>query len=206
MNTVRTASILTIASLTAFAGASVTQSGDAQFLTFETASTPQELIIDISGIASWDGPGSLNNVIQQYDLGAGTTITGIGWDVEITTVGASWLSEPIWGFSSSEGEGVSIAPGAGFDSNNGNVPMRFASGDMMDGAILDLIGLGLEFELGADGLLTLEFFESYDDILDEVDAFFKENSFITVQYKVPAPGSMAILGLGGLVANRRRRA
>lgn len=157
------------------------------------------LVINVQGTQSWDGFGDLNNIIAQYNLGAGAHITGIGWDVELQTlVSPSWLSEIAVDFSNTGGTaGVSLAPGSGDD---------FGGNDFYSsGGVVDLIGLGLDFNLDADGVLNVQFFEGFDDFADTAEGLWKGGT-LTIQYTiVPAPGAMALLGLGGLVATRRRR-
>ncbi len=52
-----------------------------------------DLIFDISGFNSWDDLGAAVNELADADIGLMSVMTGIGWDVTLTTVGASWLSE-----------------------------------------------------------------------------------------------------------------
>ncbi|CAN0594277.1 unnamed protein product, partial [Laminaria digitata] len=61
--------------------------------------------------------------------------------------------------------------------------------------------------VGADGILDINFFESFDDVAGEIDATYLAGSTITIvgQGIVPAPASLALIGLGGLAAGRRRR-
>ena len=55
-----------------------------------------------------------------------------------------------------------------------------------------------------DGDWTLSISETFDDGGPANDGFFGSGSFFRVNF-VPAPSSMALLGLGGLAAARRRR-
>ena len=69
--------------------------------------------------------------------------------------------------------------------------------------IIDLVGAGLDFFVGADGVLSLEFYEGFDDAAGVIDGEWNQG-VLTVVW-VPAPGAAAVLGLGGLMAVRRRR-
>lgn len=54
-------------------------------------------------------------------------------------------------------------------------------------------------------MMRLEFFESYDDVADGIDALWQVGSILTLDMTiVPAPGALALLGLGGLAIRRRR--
>lgn len=153
--------------------------------------------LDISGVNSWDLQLDADNEILMSLIGASAHIVGIGWDVNLASVGDSWLSEAVMNFE----DALFLTVGNGDD---------FAgSASYSSGGILDLFTAGttpLDFFLSADGILDIEFFESFDDIDGAIDATFGQGSTIQVQYEViPAPGAVAMLGLGGLVAGRRRR-
>ncbi len=152
---------------------------------------------DLAGISSWDSLGSALNHRVSANIGANATVIGIGWDnVVITTVGASWLSEAAIGFLNSP-VGLQLTPVTTSGTGTG--------GPASSGGILDLASIDPDFpfQVGADGMLNLEFFETYDDVAGAVDANWISGT-LTVQY-VPTPGALAVLGLGGLVAGRRRR-
>ncbi|MBL4698901.1 MAG: PEP-CTERM sorting domain-containing protein [Phycisphaerales bacterium] len=162
------------------------------------ADSPTTLIIDISGINSWDEQGSTLNEILITSFPSQFQITGISWDIILTTVGGSWLSEPNIRMSNSDGSGsFTFAPGEGSD-----FPGTMVS---FTGSV-DLVALGEDFTTNADNLLNFEFFESFDDVSGDIDAFYEAGSTLTIHLKkVPAPGSLALLGFGSLVATRRRR-
>ena len=68
--------------------------------------------------------------------------------------------------------------------------------------VIDLVNLGLDFSLDADGLLWLEFFETFDDFTDDWDGIW--NGTLTIEV-IPTPASFALLGFAGIAAARRRR-
>ena len=161
---------------------------------------------DVSGINSWDDSSDPFGANESYVFdvaaalglasGSAVTITGIGWDVAITTVGLSWLSEPTVGIGgvidlTVSGDG---APGSSAYSSGG---------------IIDLASIPLPDILLADGLLTLDFFESYDDVVGAIDATWDSGTldFDAFATPVPLPAAFPLLltGLVGLFAARRRR-
>lgn len=153
-----------------------------------TAMAQNTLVLDISGSASWDFEGDPDNEILNVFVASGATITNVSWDVNLTTVGLSWADESNIGLF---GNSVVLTPGAGVATSviNANFTGSQAT----------------NITLGADGLLDIEFFEEgFDDNPDAIDSFYEAGSTVTVSY-IPTPGSLAVLGLGGLVAGRRRR-
>lgn len=156
----------------------------------------QTITIDVSGINFNDAGGSALNEMLSVALGLGAEVTGLGWDVNLTTVGGSWASEAVINF---EGQ-INLTVGIGDDFGVTN--QNYASG-----GILDLSDNGLpNITLGGDGNLDMEFFEGFVDNGGSGDAFFEQGSVLFLAVTgVPTPGSLAVLGLGGIVAGRRRR-
>ncbi|MBL4660693.1 MAG: hypothetical protein JKY19_10070 [Alcanivoracaceae bacterium] len=112
---------------------------------------------------SFDGQDDPDNVIASCV--AGGSITGVEWTgVTVETVGASWLSEATFLFTDSAGgQGVGLnvgngdgAPGVATYSSGGIV-------DFTDNGIPDIVALG-------DGQLPIQFFESFDDNPNALDA------------------------------------
>jgi len=160
---------------------------------------------DVTGIASWDATGDPNNVIVMANLGGGNpaTMTGIGWDVILTTIHAtSWLSEIRVRFSDSAGGGAvfTLRPGAGV--NNPGGPQAFASG-----GIVDLTDAGLSDLVLPDGILKMQFEESFDDQNDVVDGEWTSGALNIEYTAVPEPASLLVLAgaVGALALSRRRR-
>ncbi|MBL4697876.1 MAG: PEP-CTERM sorting domain-containing protein [Phycisphaerales bacterium] len=150
--------------------------------------TGQTLVIDVSGAQSFGFQGDPINEIMNVLVGAGANITNIAWDVNLTTFGVSWAEENTMGFF---GNSVAINPGLGdaFTVINANYAGSMAT----------------NFTLGGDGNLDIEFYEvGFDDNAGAVDSLYESGSTVTITY-TPAPSALAVLGLGGLVAGRRRR-
>lgn len=164
--------------------------------------------VDLSSVASWDALSDSSNQILLVDVnaalggvaGAGATMTGIGWDNSLSTVGGSWLSEAVMYFDDNiapDLSGLFLTTGVGEDFAGTN--------SYSSGGILDLSDNGIPDIALADGILRIEFFENFDDVADAIDAFYGGTITIAADYTVPAPAGLAVLGLGGLVASRRRR-
>ena len=129
----------------------------------------------------------------------GAIINGVSWDVDITAHNPSWLSEIRVGITNTTDvfSGIFLTPGVG----NG-AP---GQGVFSSNGILKFADIGVpDFVLAADGILRFHFFEGYDDVSIDPDGTWNSGT-IGVQY-VPAPSALALLGLGGLAAARRRRA
>lgn len=154
------------------------------------------MTIDVSGMQFNDAEGSALNETLSITLGAGTEVTGIGWDVTLTSIGASWASEAVMGFE----DQLYLTVAAGDDAPVTSV--GYSSGGIIDFSDdTTLPNIVVE----ADANLDIEFFEGFVDNAGTGDNFFEAGSTITIAYAVPAPGSMAILALDGLTAARRRR-
>lgn len=128
------------------------------------------------GTESWDAQGSPNNVVMELDIGASNAVTGGSFDVTITTSGnGSWCSEATLLMTNSDGiadpNGIILSPAAGNDATcDGGL-------EVSSGGVLDFTDNGLpDIVPNADGILRLEFFESFDDVADEIDAFWGTHS------------------------------
>lgn len=158
-----------------------------------------DFVVDFSNLYSTGLKGDSDNTTLSFALGAGTRITGFSWDVEVTTLGDSWLSEVTLEFTNHFGVGVQFSPAM----------EAYASGTQASIGSIDLVNAGQSFVLGADGRLTLEFYDSYDDIASAPDARWNRGTLSFQISPVPEPASYGMLGLGlaaiGLASQRRRR-
>ena len=186
------------------------------------------ITLDITGATSNSGLGNNGNDVLRFDLnqelgtasGSRVTVTGLGWDVIISTVGFSWLSEALVEFQDSSGKSLlGLQPGAGQDRSGTET---FTSD------IVDLVALGINVVLN-NGILVLEFGEEFNDN-DGADAVWgpaptaaaaatafsafndvpPQPSTLTLEVTVngvgvPAPATSLLMlgGLGLLLARRR---
>lgn len=133
----------------------------------------QTVCLSTNGIQSVDGPGDPNNVVINLNVGANNQIIGGSWDVNLESVGGSFLSEVSMIFSNSLGLSDPnmnfIAPGSSINAP-GNLP--FSS----NGVVL-LSDLGLSNVVTrTDGIFRLEFAETFDDNINAADAIWSDLS------------------------------
>ena len=146
-----------------------------------------DVTVDLAGMNSWDGYGSADN---EGGAGNGESLVGISWD----NVVGDGLGGPSWGNEMSiavAGYGFAFFPGESSGSAGG------IWGPASE-AMIDLSGLDLTF----DGW---ELYEGYDDAAGAIDASYVSGTVTFHTVPVPAPGALALLGLAGLVARRRRK-
>jgi len=132
---------------------------------------PAPECLSFAGLASWDAQDDEDNVVINLDIGAGNALTGVGWDIGLSTVGDSWLSEAVILHSNSTGSadpnGIFLTLGVGLDQPG---DQDFSSGgqiiDFGDNMLPDVVA-------GPDGILQLQLFETFDDVADAIDANYR---------------------------------
>ena len=180
--------------------------GASSIVTPPTGRVGLQRTIDINA-ASWDVLGDPDNTVLLIDMaslfgfapGSTMPLFGLGWDLTIETVGASWLSEPTMVFDSPLGgspDGVFLTPGTGADEPG--------VGTFQSEGTVKFIDVGLNELILSDGMLRIEFFESFDDVADAIDAHI--TGTLTLQSWLPSPGSAGVLAVGAALGARRRRA
>jgi hypothetical protein len=164
------------------------------------------LVVDVSGIQSTTTFFNVENTVLNIDVGANSTITSFAYSIDLTAFAPSLLSEIGLAVSDS-------SVNRGFFFNPGLSDGRSGTGSYAD--TFDLAALGLAFQVGADGILRLEF---YDDV-DNLAGADGQWNFGTLTFgvepaagpdepgEVPEPASVLLLaaGLGALGFATRRR-
>ena len=163
------------------------------------------LVVDVTGAQSFFEFGDASNTIATFNIGANSRITAVAYNVTIEAFAPSYLSEAVVAFTGSDafGDGVFLTPG--FEDAAPGV------GTYADSA--NLVDLGLDFTVGDDGILRLEYFEDFDDGSVSPDAIWRSGT-LTFTYEptgavVPEPATWAMMiggfGLAGAAVRRSKR-
>ena len=176
-------------------------SGTASEVTSATTALAQmqmaNLVISAACVPSFDGPAAAGNTVLTFNVTPGSLVNAISYNLTLATVGESWLSEATISFLNSNGDGVVLSPGFGV----GNSGVGTYAGSAL------LSDLGLSFNVGADGLLIVEFYENFDDVEFAADANWTAGSVTLANIGlVPEPSTYGLMALGLLaVAGAARR-
>lgn len=157
-----------------------------------------DLAIDVSGVYTNAGEGNPANTVRFYQLNPGALVDEVSWAMDLQAFAPSWLSEMTISFLTSDGGGVYLTPAVGDDFPG--------AGNYADSARLS--DFGLQFNVAADGLLRVEFFESFNDSSVDPDGLFV-SGHITFSNVVPEPSTYGLMALGLMAVGalvRRRRA
>lgn len=157
------------------------------------------LTINVAGVQSYGEVGDPGNTVLTFNVGAYSTITSVDYLLNLTAIDPSWLSEIGLSFTDSDGiEGVVFNPGFGDD---------FEGTATYTGSA-DLVDFGLDFKVGSDGILRLEFYEDFDDF-NGTDGIW---NFGTITFgiepevaAVPEPSTVLLLGAGVMIMGYGRR-
>jgi hypothetical protein len=157
-----------------------------------------DLIIDVTGVFTNAEEEGFGNIVRTYQLQPGALVDAVSYSTSQTAFAPSWLSEMTISFSNSDGDGVFLTPGVEDD----------APGNGSYSGSANLSDFGLAFNVGADGLLRVEFFESFDDLAVDPDGLFVSGN-VTFSNVVPEPATYGMMALGllavGAAARRRAR-
>jgi len=148
-----------------------------------------DTVVSVAGEQSWDLLGDSSNTILSIDLGAGTKVTGLGWDVTHVTQGGSWCNEARFTITDSAfGQGVFLTPsGTGSPGTETN-----------SSPVLLFSDLGIPNIVLADGTCLIELNETFDDVADAVDCDWTAGT-LTLQNTGGGGGGVPTVGQWGLI-------
>lgn len=157
------------------------------------------LVIDVAGVESYGEIGDAGNTVLTFNVGANSKITSIDYLLNLTAIDPSWLSEIGLAFTDSKGNaGVVFNPG---------INETFPGTETYAGSAV-LADFGLDFNVGNDGILRLEFYEDFDDF-GGPDGIW---NFGTITFgvepevvAVPEPSTALLLGAGIMMIGYGRR-
>ncbi|MFO0974188.1 MAG: PEP-CTERM sorting domain-containing protein [Phycisphaerae bacterium] len=164
--------------------------------TINIANTPSvdPLFDPANAVILFDASLAINGI-----SGLPVTMTHLGWNITLDTsiCPTSWLSDARIYFDGNvspdpDGIGPMLTP----------VPINSpGTGSGSSGGLVTLSSLGIPNLLLSDGMLRIEFFESFDDCINADDATY--HSTLEVGF-MPEPATLLLLGIGTSVVRRRR--
>lgn len=161
-----------------------------------SAANAQSFVADLSGVGV---DGATPTVINATNPDSGA-ITTIDFDITVETLSPSWGSEVEILLSKDNSSFSVFANGDG----SGGADVNFGWGNTTD--IFAFQGsfdaTGQLADVNGDWTITLS--DGFDDTGINPDHQYLAGSTVTVN-SVPAPAGLALIGLGGLTASRRRR-
>ncbi len=169
----------------------------AMFVALGLAASAQAQVVthtfDISGLAS-EGSFGGNFPTLTHNFGSAGTVIGVSFSVNATMNAPSWSEELQIAIDTLDDTSfdadIDMSLWGGVNNSN-----PFAGSGMLAAS-----------SMSSDGDVFLTLYESFNDATPNPDAVYGPGSTVTVEYElVPAPGALAIFGLGGMVALRRRR-
>lgn len=190
----KTITLITIGAVAGLATASPVLNTSETSFSVDPAGWPSAtMTIDVSGYQFNDALGSPLNEVLSVFVGNSATITGIYWNLNLSSIGASWGSEATMLIDSQ----LALA----FSQDAAPVTNQNYSGGF------DLTDFGSNNILvSADGIVDIEFYDTFVDNAGTGDSYFEAGSTLTFSgYAHPTPGTLGALGLGGFMLGRRRR-
>ncbi|MBC8106707.1 MAG: PEP-CTERM sorting domain-containing protein [Anaerolineae bacterium] len=173
-----------------------------------------DVSIPTVGINSFDAQGDAQNVVLTFNVataagfasGTPMTMSGIGWNNNITATSPSWLSDNAVYFDDNiapDASGLFLTIGAGSDFGG--------TASFSSAGVLDLTDNGVPDISLPNGILRLEYFENFDDFANAIDGTWNSGAFtvraLPTGGVVPEPTSIVAIGLvgAGILGRRRRK-
>lgn len=123
--------------------------------------------------------GDPENTVLHFNIGAGSRVISVAYDLSIESYAPSWLSELNLNVAATDGSGgLSFAPGMAY-SHAGVVDVSGAA---------DLVAAGLDFAPAADGVLRLQFSDAFDDSDLKPEGLWRSG---TIEFNYLAAGASA---------------
>lgn len=152
---------------------------------------PYFATVDVTGTPSAGALGSVHTTVMSIWVGPSNTVIGVGWDVTLRSVRpTSWISDIAMFVGNSANvpfDGFFITPGGadGFPAG----PTMYSSGGLLPWHVLGVP----QVQALADGMIRLEFFETFIDAPGEVEGSWDSGEFFLQTDSpippIPAPGA-----------------
>lgn len=154
------------------------------------------LIVNVTGVPSVGLRGAAANTVLIFNIGADTTVSSLTWNFTLSANAPSFLSEMKLLFTDS-----AITHGLNFTAASADTH----SGIGTYAGTVDLAAQQLNFDVLNDGILRLEFYESFKDAPSGVPDGYWTAGTLTfgLTHVVPEPASVALFGIALLLLGTR---
>lgn len=126
---------------------------------FEDDTPAGPICVDVTGSVGNGASGNASNTVILLNIGVGNEVTGVAADITVEAFSPSWLSEAQVTYGSTSATQIQLTPAGGTTPIDNPGVHDYTTGGVISLAAIPLPNITVD----ADGILKLEFRETFDD-------------------------------------------